>query len=365
MPTNYRKITITSIIGKTFERIYLWRVRPPITHSQSPLQFGFSIGKSPMIAAMLMTEAITEADSRKEKLYIAFLDTKKAFDVIWHNSLLRRLHLLGIGGNLWLIAQSIYQGMKGQVKWQGHLSNTFDVKHGLLQGGVTSPDFHKPYEDPLLHLLESTGTGLHIGSVYMGTITVCDDKTVLSKVKEGLQVGLDTCTNHANNERYQNGIEKSQVMVRGGDLSDSSSAWHLNGEQLVVTPEYTHLGLKRTNSKDTKLAENTMKKMRTTAYSLMGAGLHGTNGVNPTVSYKIWNIFVLPRALYGLESLHITKKDKELVRNQEKKILKQLQSLPDNTSNGLTYLLLGATPVDMHIDQRRLSLIIRLSGQKA
>ena len=268
-PTNYTKITITSIIGKTFEKIYLWRVRPPISRSQSLLQFGFTMGKSPMMAALMMTEAITEAQSSGETLYIAFLDTKKAFDVIWHNSLLRRLYLLGIDGKLWLTAQSLYSNMKGQVKWQGHHSRDFQVKHGLLQGGVTSADFHKPYEDPLLHLLEDTGTGLHIGSSFLGTITLCDDKTVLSKHQAGLQIGLDACTNHANRERYENGIEKSQVMACGGTQKDMDHTWVINNDKLLVTPEYSHIGIKRTHKPNTNLGEDVAKKMRSTAYGLM------------------------------------------------------------------------------------------------
>jgi hypothetical protein len=355
-PNNYRKITITSIIGKTFEKIYLWRIRPPISRSQSQLQLGFTIGKSPMIAAMLMTEAITEADSNKNKLYIAFLDTKKAFDVVWHSSLLRRLYLLGIEGGLWLIAKSLYTDMKAQVKWQGHRSGTFNVQQGLLQGGITSAEFHKTYEDPLLHLLQNTATGFSIGSVYLGTITVCDDKTVLHEVKEGLQIGLDTCTDHANRERYQNGIAKSQVLVRGGGNEDMEYIWTINGEQLTVIDEYNHLGIKRT-TKTNSIAKDVCKKMRATAYSLMGAGLHGVNGVDPPVSYKMWSTFVLARALYGLEALPIPKKDRVCIRNQEKRILKQIQSLPDSTCDGLAYLLLGAIPADIKIDQRRMGLI--------
>ena len=89
----------------------------------------------------------------------------------------------------------------------------------------------------------------------------------------------------------------------------------------------------------------------------MGAGLHSVNGVDPTISYKMWSTYVLPRSLYGLEALPITKKDRVSIRNQEKRTLKQLQSLPDSTCDALAFLLLGAIPADIQIDQSRLGLI--------
>jgi hypothetical protein len=40
---------------------------------------------------------------------------------------------------------------------------------------------------------------------------------------------------------------------------------------------------------------------RRTVFALMGAGLHGLNGVNPKVAIHLIQIYVMPRLLYGLE----------------------------------------------------------------
>jgi hypothetical protein len=44
-------------------------------------------------------------------------------------------------------------------------------------------------------------------------------------------------------------------------------------------------------------------------YSFMGAGLHGINGINPLMAWKLWRTFVVPRMLYGIETLKITTTD--------------------------------------------------------
>ena len=54
---SYRGITITPILGKVFEHILVQRLDQ--TSTQSDLQFGFTRGRSPAMAALLTTEAIT------------------------------------------------------------------------------------------------------------------------------------------------------------------------------------------------------------------------------------------------------------------------------------------------------------------
>ena len=51
---------------------------------------------------------------------------------------------------------------------------------------------------------------------------------------------------------------------------------------------------------ETAVAEN-VKKARRTLYSLMSAGLHGENGLDPETSLHQYQIYELPVLLYGME----------------------------------------------------------------
>jgi hypothetical protein len=44
-------------------------------------------------------------------------------------------------------------------------------------------------------------------------------------------------------------------------------------------------------------------------YHFLHTGVHGTNGLNPRASCKIYQVYVIPRLLYGLETLNLKKKD--------------------------------------------------------
>ena len=54
-PSNYRRITITSIIGKVVEKVLIDKVRPILDPLQSHLQFGFTQSISPVYAALIIS----------------------------------------------------------------------------------------------------------------------------------------------------------------------------------------------------------------------------------------------------------------------------------------------------------------------
>ena len=58
---------------------------------QNPCQFGFTQGISPLCAALVTTEILTEADDSKAALQIVLMDTSKAFDVVDHRAMMHHL----------------------------------------------------------------------------------------------------------------------------------------------------------------------------------------------------------------------------------------------------------------------------------
>ena len=102
-PTNFRRITITALVGKVVELYLMSLSRPILDGCQSNLQFGFTKGCSPMFAALALTEIIAEAKDNDKPLIITLMDTSKAFDVVSHTSMLNCLYLQGVQGSLWRI----------------------------------------------------------------------------------------------------------------------------------------------------------------------------------------------------------------------------------------------------------------------
>ena len=50
-----------------------------------------------------------------------------------------------------------------------------------------------------------------------------------------------------------------------------------------------------------EIVQTLITTARRTVFALMGAGLHGLNGMNPKVAIHLIQIYLMPRLLYGLE----------------------------------------------------------------
>ena len=119
----------------------------------------------------------------------------------------------------------------------------------------------------------------------------------------------------------------------------------LGEDTMKLQTETVHLGLIRTTSNETKI--NIVERIslaRRTLYSLIKSDVHGTNGLNPRTSYKSYQVYVIPRLLYGLETLHLLKKDLELLTNFHLNTIERLQALPNRTATVQHYIFYWEPP---------------------
>ncbi|CAG2223523.1 unnamed protein product [Mytilus edulis] len=112
--------------------------------------------------------------------------------------------------------------------------------------------------------------------------------------------------------------------------------WTMDGKKVKTTDCSEHLGVKRTDGSENNF--NVKDRIQTARYALMGSGVHGTNGLNPEISYQIYRTYVIPRLIYGLEVLPLTKSNLEDLEKFHRKNLRHLQSLPERTSNAAVLL---------------------------
>lgn len=358
---NYRGITVTSIHGKIFEYVLLEKAGINKIQ-QSNLQFGFTSGLSPNIAALVLSEIYSETKG-KEALFVTTLDSQKAFDVVCHDILLDKLYFAGIDLPFWNIIYELYNSITSSVKWQGGISDSFPVKQGVRQGGILSTYLYKQYINDLLESLEKYRFGSSLGSIFAGCPTCADDIVLLSDSKQEMQDMIDIVHSYANSHRFQIHPTKSNTIVKSASKKSIESIQNdetkliMAGNEIDIKSETTHLGLKRCTTSETSInTEERINLARRTLYSLIKSGVHGSNGLNPRTSYKIYQIYVLPRLLYGLESLNLLEKDIDLLAKFHIKTLRQIQSLPEATAKSAVYLLIGALPIQGELHKRQLSL---------
>ena len=134
LPISYRGITVLSILGKLLEKVILKKSDPILSINQSRLQRGFTRNSSSVNAALIITETQNEVVDLREDLYLVALDAAKAFDVVWQDSLMRKIYNAGVDGSLWLTTANLYRDAETSVKWSSHVSEPFKVQQGVCQG---------------------------------------------------------------------------------------------------------------------------------------------------------------------------------------------------------------------------------------
>ena len=142
---NYRGISLTSCLGKMFNKALNNRLQDDIDSNsklidtQAAYRHKFSTTDQIFIFNSLLNKYVKTG---KRKLYVCFVDFRKAFDNIWHTGLLYKLiSNFDIGGKFYGIIKSMYRNAKTCVKLNEGISEIFDLKKGIKQGDTLSPYF--------------------------------------------------------------------------------------------------------------------------------------------------------------------------------------------------------------------------------
>ena len=220
----------------------------------------------------------------------------------------------------------------------------------------------------LLNDLENHKIGISIGNIYAGCPTCADDIVLLSLNNNEMQEMLDMVLDYAGDHRFQIHPVKSNAIIKTvgkrkiDSIAENQKELKLGDNTLHFKSETPHLGLTRSSSDENRInIEERIALARRTLYTLMQTGVHGTIGLNPRTSCKIYQVYVIPRLLYGLETLNLKNKDMTTLFTFHLSTLKPLQSLPIRTANSAVYLLLGILPISAELHKRQLSLLHQIA----
>ena len=73
------------------------------------------------------------------KVYACFVDSRKAFDSVWHDGLLYKLLKINIRGNFYNVIKSLYSNSTSSVRIGNSQTRSFQYARGVRQGCIINP----------------------------------------------------------------------------------------------------------------------------------------------------------------------------------------------------------------------------------
>ena len=125
------------------------------------------------------------------------MDMTKAFDLVRHSLMFRKLLDGGLPTIFIRLLIMIYVNQFANVRWDGSFSTIFSLANGVRQGAVLSAILYCFYVNNLFKILRQNGSGCWINSNYFGIIGYSDDSFLLAPSLDALQEMLSICEKYA------------------------------------------------------------------------------------------------------------------------------------------------------------------------
>ena len=114
------------------------------------LQYGYQAGASTTMCTWTAIESVSYFLRNGSNVYSCVMDMTKAFDLVKHSQLFRKLIDGGLSIIFIRLLLASYLLQKANVRWNGILSRNFPLSNGVKQGAVLSAILYCFYVNDLL-----------------------------------------------------------------------------------------------------------------------------------------------------------------------------------------------------------------------
>ncbi len=377
-PDNYRGITLLSCVGKLFTACLNSRLTAFIEGAGilGEEQAGFRENYSTLDHIFVLHSLIDLYLHRKKRIYCAFIDYKKAFDLVDRSSLWLKLTSCGINGDVIKVVYNMYDKAKSCVK-QGHaVSNLFACEVGVRQGENLSPLLFAIYLNDFEYYVSRKYKGLNMCATEISenlsdndvevflrlyVLLYADDTIVMAESAEELQLALNEVNQYCTLWHLTVNTSKTKIVIFSRGKVRNYPTFFFGNANLQVVNDYVYLGTTfNYNGLFNKAINKQVNQARRAMFNLVTKSRKLCLPVD--IQCELFDQLVLPILLYGSEIWGFQQLDQ--IEMFYKKFLKNLLKLNRNTANCMVYGEVGRFSLNSMVEKRMINFWLHVCQGK-
>lgn len=288
MMNNYRPISLISIFSKIVESVVKSRMLSFVSKyvRHDPFQYGFLENSSTLSATVDLLNYISANLDEGMIVVSVFIDLRKAFDVVSHDLLLKKLRLMGFRGVILQLLETYLRDREQYIEINNEKSPVMKNNCGVPQGSVLGPLLYS------LFVLSLRLAGLK-GQYY----TFADDTVIVyaggdeKKLVDLINCDLGRYYNWLLNNKLKLNIDKTKYMLlKQKNKIVNNITISINGTELQKVDSFKYLGL--------VIDENLtwvdhIEHIKNKLISFIGAIYRCRHFLTKNTKYKIYNAYFL------------------------------------------------------------------------
>lgn len=378
-PDNYRGITLLSCIGKLFTSVVNKRLSDYVeaTGILGEEQAGFREGYSTLDHIFVLYSIIDLYLHKKKRIYCAFIDYKKAFDLIDRTSLWSKLISSGINGKVITVIYNMYNNAKSCVMNGYQKSNFFNCNVGVRQGENLSPLLFAMYLNDFELFISKRFSGLSSISndikTYLSdddvevflklfTLLYADDTIVFAESETELQQALDAVYDYCKTWHLTVNTSKTKITVFSRGKVRKYPDFKFGTSSIEVVDDFNYLGVKfNYNNKFKKGINKQVNQARRAMFSLISKARKLELPID--IQLELFDQLVGPILLYGCEIWGFD--NLSHIEQFHLKFCKQILQVNTSTANCMVLGELGRNELRVSIEMRMISFWHKIACSKS
>ena len=383
-PNNYRGITLNSCLSKLFtlllnNRLTLYCEEVGLI---SYNQIGFRKGFRTADHVLTLKTIVDQSFANGKKLYVCFVDFRKAYDTVWRNGLFLKLLRGGVSAQFTKLIKDMYSRLQMCVSLQSGISYPFQSKVGLKQGCNLSPLLFNIFINDLSNKIIS-GCNIDIDAPLLndtpiGSLLYADDLVILSESPQGLQNSLNLLDDYTKEWFLEVNPTKTKCLTFSrGRKTVSDFNFNLGEIPLKTCDSYCYLGTTFTRSGSFKVASEALNDKAIGAMFSLLRNIYKHTATSIDIMINLYDKMILPISIYNCEVWGCRlipsnpKNDKPFNRDNLSKqtpeilhfrYLKRLLCVAKRTSNWAVLSETGRYPITLKISELMIKYLIHVKN---